>query len=597
MVREVALASALLLAMAALGLGQSMSRQELVMRLRQAESLERAGELDRALEMLGQVLEVSPAEPRAILAVERVNRRLRHSEETLVVAQRAKQVSPGAAVPREVELRVLAELGRFEDLSEAGEDWLRASPGSEQAYREFATILRRNGVIAEAEAVLRRGRDAVERPTALSSELADLFVEQSRWREAAAEWASILRETPGLGWDLISFKLERLGPRAGPAAEALIVQLAGGSATPLDRMVVSVAAIYADRPDVARREAASIIGEMSPAQRDKFISQLARVASRRSQPEMVAWSYRLLLPHVTEDSVRFDLARQIVQYDLSAGDTISALDILSEVLERSGSHSRSHQWASAWEIRLLAAATQPRRAEKAFERHVSLYPQDRSLLSLALVVAAANVRKGRLKEADRVLSSVPDDPTDPHLQARMAAARGYLALYAGHYDDARTELEAASAALAGAERGEALRFLGYLRNASEAELDALADAHRAHLQDRPGAAYDELMSGLRVAPASQARPGLLLLAGDYAIEAGAVNRAEAVLRRIPEEFPEAGEAPVALMTLADALAYDAERRDDAIELLETLILGYPESALTPIARRRLAEIRQQVPRS
>ncbi len=50
------------------------------------------------------------------------------------------------------------------------------------------------------------------------------------------------------------------------------------------------------------------------------------------------------------------------------------------------------------------------------------------------------------------------------------------------------------------------------------------------------------------------------------------------------------------MTLAEALA-ERNGRPVAMELLESLILDYPESALAPIARRRLAELSGEVPRS
>ena len=124
----------------------------------------------------------------------------------------------------------------------------------------------------------------------------------------------------------------------------------------------------------------------------------------------------------------------------------------------------------------------------------------------------------------------------------------------------------------------------------------MAAAHRAILQDRPSEAHGKLAAGLRRAPESRARPALLLWAGQLALEAGASKRGEELLRRIPERYPRSGEAPVALITLADALAA-TDQSDAAIKVLETLIIDYPDSALTPIGRRRLAELKQQVPRS
>ncbi len=593
--RRLLLVATALLLTAGVAAGQN-ARQQQAMQLRQAESLERAGELDRALGILDGVLSESPAEPRAILAVERIHRRQRRGVRTLPIVRRAMQADPSSATLHQVELRVLADLGRTAELKQAGEMWLIAVPTSELAYREYAEVLRRIGAYGDAESVLKRGREAIERPSALSSELADIYLERGRFDEAAAEWARIVRSSPGLGWDLITFKLERLGPSARPAAEAIIATLSSEERTETGRMLIAVAALYADQPDVARGEAGAVVENMVPAERQEFTTYLARVASRRSKPAMVAWAYRLLLPYVAEDSLRWNLARQIVQHDLSAGDTATAIDILESVLDRSEAGSRSHQWASGWQIRLYAARPEPTRAERSFQNHLRWYPDDSALPSLALTVAESNIRKGRLEQADRVLSSVPLDAANPRLSARMAAARGYLALYAARYEEALSEFEKAAVSLLGEERSDALRFLGFLRDANPAELETVAAAHRASLQDRPDRAFEKLIDGLRRAPASSARPGLLLLAGELAIDAGSIDRAETVLRRIVERHSESGEAPVALMILADALVRD-RRQAEAIALLEELILDYPESALTPIARRRLAELRQQVPRS
>jgi TolA-binding protein len=169
-------------------------------------------------------------------------------------------------------------------------------------------------------------------------------------------------------------------------------------------------------------------------------------------------------------------------------------------------------------------------------------------------------------------------------------------LYAGRFDEARSGFEIAAAMLTGEERAEALRLLAILRSGSEAELRALATAQRARVEGRQREAVERLLDGLERTPASAARPALLLWAGELALGAGAIERAEEVLRHIPRVYPNSGEAPVALVTLAEGLAAQG-RPSEAIALLEMLIIEYPNSALTPLGRRRLAELREEVPRS
>jgi TolA-binding protein len=127
-------------------------------------------------------------------------------------------------------------------------------------------------------------------------------------------------------------------------------------------------------------------------------------------------------------------------------------------------------------------------------------------------------------------------------------------------------------------------------------LEAVSAAYRATAKERRREALQSLLDGLEESPPSPARPALLLWAGELAIDAGDLEVAESTLGAVADSFPDAGQAPVALLRLAEALA-GADRSAAAIELLERLILDYPDSALTPLGRRRLAELKQEVPRS
>jgi hypothetical protein len=97
----------------------------------------------------------------------------------------------------------------------------------------------------------------------------------------------------------------------------------------------------------------------------------------------------------------------------------------------------------------------------------------------------------------------------------------------------------------------------------------------------PGPSLREL-AGL---PASPGRPGVLLQMADVAADAGRGDVAGPLRRRVVEAFPASAEAPAALLDLARAAPPDGRR-----EWLERLIVGYPDSALAPVARRLLAEL-------
>lgn len=569
--------------------------EELRQRLQRAEVLERAGRTREAAAVLESVLDQNPAQPAAILGLERLFRRTGQLERMLVRVRRAIEAEPESVFLRQVELRVLADLGLYEELRAAGERWIAAHPRSHVTYREFAAAVRRLAGPQAAERLLLRGREALDRTAALAPQLADLYMEEGRWPDAAREWVAIARAQPGMAWELVTFKLETAGPDAASAGEALMGALdpQGGE---VERKLYAVSAVYAGRTEQARALAADLLETLDPADRRDLADRLAAIAARHGHLQFVAWTYRQILPDVEGDSTRWELTRQIVRHDLSAGDTARALGLLDSLLDQLSSESPARRRASTERVRLYASMD-PGESERAFARHVRRYPDDRRLASLALTVADASLRAGRYDEAERTLGLVdPAERESVETLARFSALRGYLALYRGEHERARSELESAARGLKGEARGEALRVLGFLRNGNTGELLAVAAAHRAGRRGEPLEAFEELMDRLDSAPPSTARSALLLWAGELALAAGAIDRAEPVLRSLRARFPESGEAPVALLTLAEALARQ-DRLSDAIALLEELIVEYPESALTPIGRRRLAEFQAEVPRS
>jgi tetratricopeptide (TPR) repeat protein len=589
-----ALALTLLLGLTTLASAQTDRQLDLRLELRRIESMERAGQLNDAAAALEEMLRRDPALPGAILTYERVCRRLGRLERTVPYVARAIETDPRSVLLRQVELRVFAELGRMDDLRAAGQRWLEFAPRSDSAYREYAAALQRVGEAREAERVLRLGAGKSDRPVAMASELADFYLDQRRWSAMAEQWVSILRASPGLGWDLVNFKLEAAGPDASQAATALLEQLSDERED--ERKLAAIAALYADKPQEARERAESLVLELDPRERQAFINRFVEVAADRVQPGLVAWAYRQLLRDVPGDTTRWDLARRIVQNDLSAGDTASAIQVLEGLVDDRDTGTPGHRWASGVRIRLQAAGGDIEGVECAFRAYASHYSQDPEFPELALTIAEANVQRGRLNEASAALDLVPRSGLDRTTTARLATSRGHLALYTGRYEEARAELEVAAATQTGGQRGEVLRLLVLLRSANGQELEAVAAAHRALVEGRGREAVRLLSEGLEGGPASAARPALLLWAGELAVAAGELEAAEETLRGIPDSYPNSGEAPVALIRLAETLATTG-RQPEAIEQLERLILDYPDSALTPLGRRRLAELRQEVPRS
>jgi predicted Zn-dependent protease len=96
-------------------------------------------------------------------------------------------------------------------------------------------------------------------------------------------------------------------------------------------------------------------------------------------------------------------------------------------------------------------------------------------------------------------------------------------------------------------------------------------------------------------PASHGGAELHLLAGRLAAATGKPEEAERLLRAAAvKEAPST--APAAELALAELLL-SGRRGAEAVEILEHLILTYPQSALAPQARRKLDEARGAVPKT
>jgi len=562
--------------------------------MQRIESLERAGQLSNARAALDELLQEWPAEPRAVAAAVRIYRRQNALPSVIGVLDRAIEVDPTSLALRQLQFGVLLDLGRQAQLREAGEEWLLAAPRSEAAYREYARALQREGARVEAERVLRRGLDSLDYPVKLASELADLYVQQGRWALAADLWIVILERSPRAGRDLVGYRLATLGPAARPAAAALLAQLPDAG-PPEMRELAATSALYAERPAAARQIAEALADQLEGDEHQAFLAHFSDVAARLARPALLDWAYREMLSSAAPDTSRWEIARRLVEYDLSVGDTAAATGALESFVERAATDSPPHEWASASLVR-IQAATGDAGAPDRLRDHARTYPDDDELPALVSAVALASLRRGEPEAAARILELVDEPADDPAVATAYVLTHACLAFYGGDYERARLGFEFAAARLTGEMRADALRVLDFLRHGNTAELQAAAAAQRRARRDGPLEAYDELTAGLARATPSPARPALLLWAAELAIAGASLQRAELALRQIGERYPESGEAPVAMMMLAETLAADG-RPAAALALLEQLIIEYPQSALTPIARRRLAELREEVPRS
>lgn len=343
---------------------------------------------------------------------------------------------------------------------------------------------------------------------------------------------------------------------------------------------------------LGRAEAGRTLAQAAPApegpEAAAFLRDYVREAEEAQLPGEIAWSARKLVDLSARPTDRLRWLVLSGEQALAAGDTLSARRVLEEVMRESDPGDGPHQLASRRLFGLLAA--NPGSLDEAateLDRFVARYPDSMTVeAAMRGDLAIGYARTGDLPGAEalvaearariRVASSGPLD---------AAAAR--LALYAGQQDSARGRASRSvrEPDIEAAERTRRLRLLTLVQAADTAEV-RIAGAAALGLLASPEA-FDPgpTLRDLAGRPASRGRSVVLAYLADAAASAGRDRIAGSLRRQVVMQHPASPEAPAALLDLARASA-----PAEAASWLEQLIVGYPRSALAPVARRLLAEL-------
>ena len=174
---------------------------------------------------------------------------------------------------------------------------------------------------------------------------------------------------------------------------------------------------------------------------------------------------------------------------------------------------------------------------------------------------------------------------------RSALERGYLYLAAGEVVQGREALQEALSGVSPDVATEVIALLDLLdRLEGEALAAFLQSAVLAH-RGRTEGALSELEVAIDAVP-RDGRPSLLAMGARIADVGGVPEQAADFRERIIRDHPYASEVPEATLGLARFKGARPGGLDEAIRLLEDLILDQPNSAVVPIARRELQRIQR-----
>jgi hypothetical protein len=548
-----------------------------------ALDLERRGDYSAAAEAYRAVLATRPADPSALLGLERSLLPLNRSREILPVIRTALAAAPTSSAVHGIALRAWAAADQLDSVRSIAEQWARIAPTEETPYREWgAAELGRQNRDGARTAYL-RGRERLRRPDALAAELAQMALADGDYPNALKEWLLAVRRLPGYRVTAVS-TLGQAPERARPELLRLLEQEPDLLSR---RLEAELRARWGDPLGAVR-----ILSPALPADRVQAIAALRGLldqlrALRTSEAKQAQGRVLEALADRFPDSQASRLRLEAAQAYSAAGDRSAARRMLGGLAEDRGAPASISSGAAATLVGVLISEGKLEEAQQRLrELRPTVSADEYDILRRRIVMAW--MRAGDLARAD---SAIAADSSVEGL-----ALSGRIRLYRGDITGAVQRFRAAGPYTS--DRGEATRRTAFLALLQPLEMDSFPELGRGlHLLEQGDTAHaaealEQLATGL---PSQHGGAELNLLAGRLMAAAGRSADAERLLRAAAvREAP--GTAPAAELALAELLI-SAQRPAEAVELLEHLILTYPQSALVPQARRKLDEARGAVPKT
>ena len=555
----------------------------------QADSLARAFEMERrgnfagAIPLFRSALRTTPGNVNALLGLERSLMLIGRTSELVPDLRAALAASPNEPALYGVAIRTWNVLGQPDSVRKAAEKWASVQPGEETPYREWGNALLTRKDRSGARQAYLAGRQKLGKPDALAPELAELAATEGDFPASAQEWLLAMKKLPGYRASALAYLrtapepqrkdvLAAIAKDPSPEAHRLDAELRARWGDPLgayERLMASLPPAKTQQVEVLRLFGESLRGQASQPARVALGRTLEAVAERTSGSQT--------------QRLRLDAA----QAYLDGGDRVAARRMLTGLADEGGTPGNLTAPATMTLVRLLVEEGKFDEAEQRLAATRGKLPAD-DAAELTRRVALGWARSGKLDRADRMVAG--------DSSVNGLALRGELKLLHGEVGEAKDLLQQAGP-FAGSredatERTMLLALLQPLEADTVAEIGAGFLALARADTTAAVAAFTALAG--RLSPekgGAEAR----LLAGRLEARRGHVKEAESLLRSTAST-KEAAAAPAALLELGRLLARGG-RSQEAVGVLEQLILDHPRSALVPQARRAIDEARGAVPPS
>ncbi len=541
---------------------------------------ERRGDLAQAAKGFFTVLESRPTDGQAILGLSRVLPALDRRAELMAPLGRAVVLDSTNIGFLSLAVRHWALLGEQDSARTYANRWAALVEGDEEPFREWALSALEIRDRAAAKVALELGRTRIAHPAALAPELAQLRQAEGDPGGAAEEWLRAVTNAPTYRASAVLL----LGA-ALPKDRPTILETFQRAGTPEAHRLRGMLRLEWGEPEAGVAELAESVPESLEG-----MTVMVRLAldelGGRSDPEArraVAKVNELLAgKQLGEARVRTWMEAATAWAD--AGEEHEARRILALIATDPAAPPGVATSASNTLLGVLLAEGSVAKAESLY---TSLAPNlslderdlDRRRIALAWAMQERFDRAETLLASDSSVAAFDVRGRVHALAGELGPAGEWLRL-AGPYAEERLQAV------------ERVQLLTLIRAIGEDTLPTFGAALRA--LERGDTA--EAVTRFREVAGTVAAPGaaaLRLFAGDLALARGDTASA-LVLVLAADSDSAAATAPAARMVRARILAARGQSKV-ATELLEGLILEFPESAVVPEARRLRDQFRGAVP--
>ncbi len=561
-----------------LGQGPPPSERRAVDR---AERLLNAGRIEEARSVLVQHLGRMPTSLPALSFLFELMQDSDGSRDFVVFVEKAIASSPQNPSTRALWVKALLAAGFRDSASTVVDRWIGESPEEPQAR-----IVRAEVQLAEGDTVnaIRSLQARGERTEKELVRLAELLLAIGEIDELVNVWAELLAfDPPQL--EVVVGGLRALELSDGPHLRLLqdeLVRWVGST-----QRAGALVALRLRDAGIARQLAIEA-GGLGELQDTEFFRDYLREADEMRLPREVGWAAQELVGLSPRSIDKLRWKTMAADQFLTAGDSASAQKILVELIRENEPGEGGHNAAVRQLFALLAANPESlSEAGNILKRYRIEYPDSVRLEArMRGVLAIGYARAGDLPGGHQVLASARTRMPPMGLRTLDATA-ARLSLYAGHRDSAMAQARRALSeeGLDPAEHTTRLQLLTLLQAGDSSEVAIVGEGAFKLLRDKGRFDPIQSLGALATVPQTSGRPMALLYLADVAATEGRYEVARVFRLQVVQRHANSAEAPVALLSLAR----EADQPEAGL-WLEQLIVGYPDSALAPMARRLLSDL-------